>query len=52
MERRVPDITRIKALTGYSPRVSLDQALRLIRDWFVNQEDSEEPATFNHVATQ
>jgi UDP-glucose 4-epimerase len=51
MERRVPDITRIKALTGYSPRVNLDQALHLIRDWFVNEKILEEPAMLTHTAT-
>jgi UDP-glucose 4-epimerase len=35
MERRVPDIARVRALTGYAPRVRLDEALRLTRDWFV-----------------
>jgi UDP-glucose 4-epimerase len=33
MERRVPDIARVRALTGYAPRVKLDEALRLTRDW-------------------
>ena len=51
MERRVPDITRIKALTGYSPCVNLDQALRLIRDWFVNEKILEEPAMLTRMAT-
>jgi UDP-glucose 4-epimerase len=34
MERRVPDITKVQKATGYSPRVGLDQALHLTRDWF------------------
>jgi UDP-glucose 4-epimerase len=51
MDRRVPDITRIKALTGYSPCVTLDQALRLIRDWFVNEKILEDPALLTHTAT-
>jgi len=38
MERRVPDIARIKAATGYSPRVNLNLALRLTRDWFLQEE--------------
>jgi len=42
MERRIPDITKVKTLTGYSPRVSLDQALFLIRDWFVKEKIIEE----------
>lgn len=38
MQRRVPDIRKVQALTGYSPRVDLDQALRSTRDWFVAQQ--------------
>jgi UDP-glucose 4-epimerase len=41
MERRVPDITKVKALTGYSPRVDLDQALCSTRDWFLKQSKSQ-----------
>jgi UDP-glucose 4-epimerase len=33
MERRVPDITKVIAATGYTPRVALDDALRSILDW-------------------
>jgi nucleoside-diphosphate-sugar epimerase len=40
MDRRVPDIHKVKALTGYSPRVGLDQALRLTRDWFAAEHRS------------
>lgn len=40
MLRRVPDISKVKSLTGYSPRVSLDQALVSIRDWFVQNGDA------------
>lgn len=39
MERRVPDITKITELTGYTPRFNLDAALRLTRDWFVTVVD-------------
>jgi UDP-glucose 4-epimerase len=35
MERRVPDIAKVCALTGYAPRINLDQALILTRDYFV-----------------
>jgi UDP-glucose 4-epimerase len=35
MERRVPGIERVQALTGYSPQVKLDEALTLTRDWFL-----------------
>ena len=51
MERRVPDISRIKALAGYTPRVDLDQALCLIRDWFVSQRMLEEPSSSGSVVT-
>ncbi len=40
MDRRVPDIHKVKALTGYSPRVGLDQALRLTREWFAAEHVS------------
>ncbi|MDH3445555.1 MAG: GDP-mannose 4,6-dehydratase [Deltaproteobacteria bacterium] len=36
MLRRVPDITKIQMLTGYSPRVTLEEALCHIRDWFAD----------------
>ena len=49
MDRRVPDITKLRALTGYSPRVKLDQALCLIRDWFVNQKIVEEYSPFKYI---
>jgi len=50
MERRVPDITKLKALTGYSPCVSLGQSLCLIRDWFVNQRIVEEHSPFKYIS--
>jgi UDP-glucose 4-epimerase len=50
MGRRVPDITKVKALTGYSPRINLDQALCLIRDWFVEQRIFEEFPTFEYAS--
>jgi UDP-glucose 4-epimerase len=49
MERRVPDISKVQALTGYSPSVSLNQALCAIHDWFVNDKVLEESASFNHT---
>ncbi|MBV8818289.1 MAG: GDP-mannose 4,6-dehydratase [Acidobacteriaceae bacterium] len=33
MERRIPDIGKVKTLTNYAPRVSLDLALTHTRDW-------------------
>ena len=41
MERRVPDISKIVALTGYSPLVKLDETLRLTRDWFVASQTGQ-----------
>jgi UDP-glucose 4-epimerase len=49
MGRRVPDITKVQALTGYSPRVSLDDALYRIRDWFVEDRIVEQSAIFQHA---
>lgn len=34
MERRVPDIGKITALTGYLPQVGLNEALTRIANWF------------------
>ena len=52
MERRVPDITKVRALTGYSPRFNLDESLRLTRDWFVAEKILEESATFQYSLPQ
>ena len=49
MERRIPDISKITALTGYSPRFTLDDALRLTLDWFVQARVLEEGAGFRHA---
>ena len=38
MDRRVPDIRKVVAATGYSPQVDLDRALRLTRDWFAAEK--------------
>jgi UDP-glucose 4-epimerase len=50
MERRVPDIAKVKTLTGYSPRIELEQALCLIHDWFVNEKIVEQPLAFGYAA--
>jgi nucleoside-diphosphate-sugar epimerase len=34
MQRRVPDISKITALTGYAPKVSIEDSLRLTCEWF------------------
>jgi len=50
MGRRVPNITKVEALTGYSPRVGLEEALCLIRDWFAKDKIVEESVVFQHAA--
>jgi UDP-glucose 4-epimerase len=49
MERRVPDISKVAALTGYSPRHTLDDALRLTLEWFVQSNVLGEAAGFRHA---
>lgn len=49
MERRVPDITKVMALTDYSPRVGLDQAVSLIRDWFVSENSWADSGPCTHA---
>jgi len=34
MPRRVPDISRIRALVGYEPTVGLDEILQQVIDYF------------------
>lgn len=43
MERRVPDISKVKALTGYTPTVDLRQALSFTRDWLLRQMELNAP---------
>ena len=52
MPRRVPDISKVTALTGHTPRVSLDEALRRTRDWFVGERPVEQsaPVVVNTIA--
>jgi UDP-glucose 4-epimerase len=49
MYRRVPDITKVTSLTGYSPRVDLDEALGHIREWFVSERVIQESKPFTHA---
>ncbi len=37
--RRCPDISRIVALTGFRPRVDLEQGIRLTYDWYKHRLD-------------
>jgi UDP-glucose 4-epimerase len=48
MGRRVPDITKVTELTGYKPRVGLDEALRLIRDHFIEGKLLESSLPFEY----
>jgi UDP-glucose 4-epimerase len=49
MERRVPDISKIVACTGYSPRFRLCHQLQTIRDWFVEEKILERSIAFHHA---
>ena len=52
MVRRVPDINKVQAITGHSPRVGLEQALLHIRDWFVKERIVEEILTYQYAAVR
>jgi UDP-glucose 4-epimerase len=41
MQRRVPDISKVTALTGYSPAIAIDESLRLTCDWFREQRAAQ-----------
>jgi UDP-glucose 4-epimerase len=43
MERRVPDITKIRQHTKYSPSFSLDEALSLTYDWHLQEAEAFQP---------
>jgi len=49
MERRVPDIRKVLSVTGYEPRVGLEQALSLIYRWFLENEGSLESKAFEYA---
>jgi UDP-glucose 4-epimerase len=49
MERRVPDISKIVACTGYSPHFGLGQTLQIIRDWFIEEKILQQSIAFNHA---
>ena len=51
MERRVPDIGKVMALTGYSPSVKLREALTRTRDWFVGAQSTVDEAVLVQVAS-
>jgi len=51
MQRRVPDIRKVCGLTGHSPKIGLDEALRLTWDWFqVENPLAESPLSQSAVA--
>jgi UDP-glucose 4-epimerase len=50
MQRRVPDISKITGLTGYAPKIGIEDSLRLTCDWFRAQRDAEPAATGAAVA--
>jgi UDP-glucose 4-epimerase len=52
MERRVPDVSKITALTAYQPQYSLDQALHLTRDWFIERQESESTLKFQTAVAE
>jgi nucleoside-diphosphate-sugar epimerase len=37
MKRRVPDTTRLHALTGWQPRLNLNDILQRVADWQRNK---------------
>jgi UDP-glucose 4-epimerase len=43
MQRRVPDISKVVALTGYRPQISLDTALRLTWEWIQEEYCPDTP---------
>jgi nucleoside-diphosphate-sugar epimerase len=36
MQRRVPDLGKLRALTGYEPRVGLEEILDRVTDYFTS----------------
>ena len=42
MGRSAPDIRKVVDLTGYRPRVGLDEALRRTFDWFRENQAEEQ----------
>jgi UDP-glucose 4-epimerase len=42
MQRRVPDISRLGALTGWKPAIGLDETLTSVRDYFQAHRQTEE----------
>jgi UDP-glucose 4-epimerase len=36
MQRRVPDLSKLRALTGYEPKVGLDEILERVTEYFTS----------------
>ncbi len=49
MERRVPDIAKVTALTGYTPQTELDEMLTQIKNWLVDDRVLENSAAFRYA---
>ena len=49
MERRVPDISKVVSLTGYSPKVGLDEALTRIKAWMEDEHVLDRAAAFKYT---
>jgi UDP-glucose 4-epimerase len=45
MQRRVPDISKVVALTDYRPRIALDEALQRTYDWLLQERAREQTVT-------
>ena len=35
--RRCPDISKIKSLTGYSPKINIDNGLKILSEWYTEK---------------
>ncbi|MBI3697530.1 MAG: hypothetical protein HY238_22175, partial [Acidobacteria bacterium] len=51
MGRREPDITKVVNLTGYQPKVDLEEALRRTIDWFRAGRGEERQRTLKLAGT-
>ena len=51
MERRVPDITRIHELTGWTPKVSLDTTLHRVHHWLLESTEQSARPSANVLGT-
>lgn len=47
MARRVPDLTKIKKLIGYTPKVKLDDIIVRVRDYFAEQQQNSKSSSPN-----